>query len=383
MAVKQIPIEGSVAKGFERVRDQFAANFERAEPYRDVGASLAVYRGGKRVVDLWGGWRDKEHKRPWKRDTLVNVYSTTKGIVATALAMAADQGKLRYEDRVAKYWPEFAAAGKADVTVAQLISHQAGLPGFAAPTTVEDLYDWTGCCAKLAAQAPAWTPGTQTSYHACTYGYLAGEIFRRAMGESIGRFIARKIASPLGADIHLGLPPSEDGRVAPMIAPAVQPDLAAFNLPPVALMAMGNPVIQPSDANTAAWRRAELPAMNLHGTADGIARVFAALANGGELKGKRLLSPAAIARMCEVQSRRPDLLLGFPIEWGMGLALNTTGAIGPNPKAFGHTGWGGSFCMADPDLGIGAAYTLNRMGADLVGDPRGVALANAIAACGQ
>lgn len=381
MAIKQISIEGSIARGFERVRDQFAANFERPEPYRDVGASLAVYRHGKRVVDLWGGWRDVEHKRPWKRDTLVNVYSTTKGVIATALAMAVDAGKLRYEDRVAKYWPEFAAAGKADITVAQLISHQAGLPGFSAPTTVEDLYDWTSCCAKLAAQAPSWKPGEQTSYHACTYGWLAGEVFRLAMGESLGRFIARKIASPLGADIHLGLPASEDGRVAPMIAPAVEPDLAALNLPPIALMAMGNPVIQPSDANTAAWRRAELPAMNLHATADGIARVFGALANGGELKGKRLLSPAAITRMREVQSRRPDLLLGFPIEWAMGLALNTSGAIGPNPKAFGHTGWGGSFCMADPDIGIGAAYTLNRMGADLVGDPRGVDLSRAIAAC--
>lgn len=381
MAIKQISIEGSIARGFERVRDQFAANFERPEPYRDVGASLAVYRHGKRVVDLWGGWRDVEHKRPWKRDTLVNVYSTTKGVIATALAMAVDAGKLRYEDRVAKYWPEFAAAGKADITVAQLISHQAGLPGFSAPTTVEDLYDWTSCCAKLAAQAPSWKPGEQTSYHACTYGWLAGEVFRLAMGESLGRFIARKIASPLGADIYLGLPASEDGRVAPMIAPAVEPDLAALNLPPIALMAMGNPVIQPSDANTAAWRRAELPAMNLHATADGIARVFGALANGGELKGKRLLSPAAITRMREVQSRRPDLLLGFPIEWAMGLALNTSGAIGPNPKAFGHTGWGGSFCMADPDIGIGAAYTLNRMGADLVGDPRGVDLSRAIAAC--
>ena len=383
MAVKQISIEGSIAKGFERVRDQFAANFERPEPYRDVGASLAVYRRGKRVVDLWGGWRDVEQKRPWKRDTLVNVYSTTKGVVATALAMAVDAGKLRYEDRVAKHWPDFAAAGKADITVAQLISHQAGLPGFIAPTTVQDLYDWTGCCAKLAAQAPAWKPGEQTSYHACTYGWLAGEVFRRAMGESIGRFIAKKIAAPLGADVYLGLPASEDGRVAPMIAPAVEPDLAAMSLPPVALMAMSNPVIAPADANTPAWRRAELPAMNLHGTADGIARVFGALANGGELKGKRLLSRNSIERMCEVQSRRKDLLLGFELDWAMGLALNTTGALGPNPRTFGHTGWGGSFCLADPDTSVGAAYTLNRMGADLIGDPRGVELARTIFECSR
>jgi CubicO group peptidase (beta-lactamase class C family) len=381
MPVQQISVEGRVAKGFERVREQFAANFERPEPYRDTGASLAVYRNGKCVVDLWGGWRDTAHTKRWTRDTLVNVYSTTKGVVATALAMAVDAGRLRYEDRVTKHWPEFAAAGKQDITVAQLISHQGGLPGFVEPTTIEDLYDWHACCARLAAQAPAWKPGDATSYHACTYGYLAGEVFRRAAGMSLGQFIAREMAAVLGADIFLGLPSPEDHRVAPMIAPAVEPDLAALNLPPVALMALGNPVLQPADANTAAWRRAELPAMNLHGTADGIARVFAALANGGKLDGKRLLSRAGIERMCEVQCRRRDQLLGFEVEWAQGLALNSTGVFGPNPKAFGHTGWGGSFGFADPAVGIGAAYTLNRMGADLIGDPRGVDLATAISEC--
>jgi CubicO group peptidase (beta-lactamase class C family) len=380
MAVREISIDGEVARGFERVRDQFAANFERPEPYQDTGASLAVYRHGERVVDLWGGWRDAARTRPWTRDTLVNVYSTTKGIVAAALAMAVDRGFLRYEDRVAQHWPEFAAAGKDRITVAQLISHQGGLPGFAAPTTVEDLYDWTLCCARLAAQAPAWPPGEATSYHACTYGYLAGEVFRRAVGQSIGRFIAREMSAPLGADIFLGLPASEDHRVAPMIAPAVAPDLAALGLPPFAMMAMTNPQLLPSDSSAIAWRRAELPAMNLHGTADGIARVFAALANGGELCGRRLISPAAIERLRDVQSNRQDQLLSFPIEWGQGLALNT-GIFGPNPRAFGHTGWGGSFVFADPEAGIAAAYTLNRMGADLIGDPRGVDIAQAIASC--
>jgi CubicO group peptidase (beta-lactamase class C family) len=381
MAVHEISIEGEVARGFERVRDRFAANFERPEPYQDTGASLAVYRHGERVVDLWGGWRDAARTRPWTRDTLVNVYSTTKGIVAAALAVAVDRGFLRYEDRVAQHWPEFAAAGKDGVTVAQLISHQGGLPGFAAPTTVEDLYDWTLCCSRLAAQAAAWPPGEATSYHACTYGYLAGEVFRRAVGQSIGRFIAQEMTAPLGADIFLGLPASEDHRVAPMIAPAVAPDLAALGLPPFAMMAMSNPQLHPSDSSAAAWRRAELPAMNLHGTADGIARVFAALANGGELGGRRLISSAAIERLRDVQSNRQDQLLSFPIEWAQGLALNATGIFGPNPRAFGHTGWGGSFVFADPEAGIAAACTLNRMGADLIGDPRGVDIAQAIAGC--
>jgi CubicO group peptidase (beta-lactamase class C family) len=381
MAVHEIPVEGEVARGFERVRDQFAANFERPEPYQDTGASLAVYRRGECVVDLWGGWRDPARSRPWTRDTLVNVYSTTKGVVAAALAMAVDRGFLRYEDRVAQHWPEFAAAGKDGIAIAQLISHQAGLPGFVAPTTVEDLYDWTLCCARLAAQAPAWPPGETTSYHACTYGYLAGEVFRRAVGQSIGRFMAQEMAAPLGADIFLGLPASEDHRVAPMIAPAMAPDLAALGLPPFAMMAMTNPQLHPSDSSAVAWRRAELPAMNLHGTADGIARVFAALANGGELGGKRLVSPTAIERLRDVQSNRQDQLLSFPIEWAQGLALNSTGIFGPNPRAFGHTGWGGSFVFADPEAGIAAAYTLNRMGADLIGDPRGVDIAQAIAGC--
>jgi CubicO group peptidase (beta-lactamase class C family) len=381
MAVHEISVEGEVVRGFERVRDQFAANFERPEPYQDTGASLAVYRNGERVVDLWGGWRDAARKRPWTRDTLVNVYSTTKGIVAAALAMAVDRGFLRYEDRVAQHWPEFAAAGKDGVTVAQLISHQGGLPGFAAPTTVEDLYDWTLCCSRLAAQAPAWPPGEATSYHACTYGYLAGEVFRRAVGQSIGRFIAEQMSAPLGADIFLGLPASEDHRVAPMIAPAMAPDLAALGLPPFAMMAMTNPQLHPSDSSAIAWRRAELPAMNLHGTADGIARVFAALANGGKLGGERLISPTAVERLRDVQSNRQDQLLSFPIEWAQGLALNSTGVFGPNPRAFGHTGWGGSFVFADPEAGVAAAYILNRMGADLIGDPRGVDIAQAIAAC--
>jgi CubicO group peptidase (beta-lactamase class C family) len=165
-----------------------------------------------------------------------------------------------------------------------------------------------------------------------------------------------------------------------MIAPAVQPDLAALNLSPVAMMAMTNPELSPEQANTRAWRGAELGAMNMHATADGVARVFAALANGGELEGVRILKPASIARMCEVQSDRVDMLLGFALHWAHGVALNTTGVFGPNPTAFGHTGWGGSFGFADPRTGVAAAYTMNRMGPDLIGDARALALVQAIGA---
>jgi len=381
MALTELSFEGSVAPGFEAVREQFEANFLREDLTCDVGASLSVYKHGKRVVDLWGGYRDLARTRPWTRDTLANVYSTTKGIVAIAMAMAQERGRIDYAAPVARYWPEYGANGKHRTTVAQVLSHQAGLPGFAAPTAPNDIYDWTGSCAKLAAQEPSWVPGENTSYHACTYGFLAGEIFRRAMGETLGGFIERELAAPLGADIHLGLAASEDDRVAPMIAPAAPPDLAALNLSPLAAMALINPALDPAQANTRAWRAAELPAMNMHANADGIARVYGALANLGRLDGAYVLAPASLARMLEVQSTRRDMLLGFDAHWTHGVPLNTTGVLGPNKAAFGHTGWGGSFGFADLEAGVGAAYVMNRMGPDLLGDARAVALCSALARC--
>lgn len=381
VATKALELHGAVAPGFERVRDVFAANFERPESQRDVGAAVSVYRHGREVVSLWGGWRTAERTEPWTRDTLVNVYSTTKGVVAVAFAIAVDRGLIDYDAPIARYWPEFAARGKGAATVSHALSHQVGLPGFVAPTSVEDLYDWRSSCDKLAAQAPAWIPGEATCYHACTFGFLAGEIFRRATGQAMGPFIAQQIARPLQADVHLGLAEREDSRVAPMIAPAIQPDLAALGLSDIAMMAMSNPVLRPEDANTRAWRAAELGAMNLHATADGVARIFAAVAQGGELHGVRIMSPAAIQAMTEVQSTRHDMMLGFDIHWARAVALNTTGVFGSNPSAFGHTGWGGSFGYADPEAGIGVSYTLNRMGPELIGDARAVALAHAISEC--
>jgi CubicO group peptidase (beta-lactamase class C family) len=374
-------VQGFVAPGFEPVRTAFEANFARAEPLRELGAALAVYRHGERVVDLWDGWRDPARSQPWTHDTLVNVYSTTKGVVAVAFAMAVERGLIDYAAPVARYWPEFAAEGKDHTTVAHVLSHQAGLPGFAAPTSAENIYDWDACCAKLAAQAPSWVAGEATCYHAGTFGFLAGEIFRRATGQSLGTFIAQHLTRTLGADAHLGTPVSQDTRIATLVPPAAPPDIAALNLPAAALMALTNPDLDPQQANTRAWRAAELPAMNLHASADGIARIFAAVANDGALDGVRILHPASIAAMTKVQSTRADMLLGFEVHWAHGLPLNTTGVFGPNPKAFGHTGWGGSFGFADPDAGIGAAYVMNRMGPDLIGDARAVALAQAIGAC--
>jgi CubicO group peptidase (beta-lactamase class C family) len=379
MSVKY-EIHGTAAPGFEAVRAAFAENFAREGDYQEVGAALIAFHRGRLVVDLWGGFADRARTRPWRRDTLANVWSATKGVVAAAVAILVDRGVFRYEDKVAAHWPEFAEAGKGDTTLAQILSHQAGLPGFADPTTLDDFCDWNGCVAKLAQQQPLWAPGAATSYHAMTYGWLAGEIVRRATQKSFGQFVHDEIAAPLDADIFIGLPESEDGRVAEMIGPKHVRDISGLSLPPSAVMALTNPQQEPERPNLRAWRAAEIPAGNGHASAAGLARLYAALVNGGRLDDVKLLSPAAIARMTTPATNggRKDMFLGFEDSWGMGMALNRPGIYGPNPRAFGHSGWGGSFACADPDAGVAIGYVCNQMGPELVGDPRTQGLCAAI-----
>ena len=376
-------VQGHVATGFEGARDAFAANFSRDGDYREVGAAFAAFHRGRCVVDLWGGYRDRARTRAWTRDTLVNVWSSTKGIVAAAAAMLVERGVLRYEDPIAKHWPDFAAAGKENITLALALSHQAGLPGLVEPTSLADQWDWNGCCAKLARQEPAWPPGTATSYHAMTYGWIVGETLRRASGRSIGNFAREEIAGPLGADIFIGLPESEEARVAEMSPPINPPDMSQLPLPDAARMAIANPVQDPLVPNSRAWRAAEIPAANGQASAMGLARIYAALANAGVLDGVRLLKPESIARMTTpaTSNGRKDMFLGFIDCWSMGMALNTPGIYGPNARAFGHSGWGGSFGCADPDAGIAIGYVCNQMGPGLVGDPRTAGLCAAVLSC--
>ena len=374
-------IHGKVEAGFERVREAFAANFQRTDDYRELGAALAVYRAGRCVVDLWAGHADRARSRAWERDTLINVYSTSKGIVATAAAMVVEAGKLRYEDPVAKYWPEYAQAGKEATTVAHLLSHQAGLTGFTEPTTVDDLGNWSACCAALARQAPFWPPGTTSSYHAMTWGYLVGEVIRRAGGASVGALIRERIARPLGADVHVGLPGALEPRVAQMLRPRTPPDLSSLTQPPQALAALVNPQLDGEVCNSRAWRAAEIPAANGQASAQGVARIYAAIANGGELDGVRLLQPETIRRMTQIQSPRADLLLGFSNNWALGYSFNQVGMLGPDVQTFGHAGWGGSFGCANLDAGVGIGYVCNQMGAQLVGDPRCAGLCQVVFDC--
>ncbi|MFP5304427.1 MAG: serine hydrolase domain-containing protein, partial [Gammaproteobacteria bacterium] len=210
--VPGMQIHGRVAPGFERVREAFAANFERDDAYREAGAALAVYRGGECVVDLWGGVADRAGTRPWMRETLINVYSTTKGLVAALVAMLVDDGVLDYDAPLVRWWPEFGAAGKEATTLAHLLSHQAGLTGFQEHAAVEDLYDWDAACARLARQAPCWPPGTVSSYHAMTWGFLVGEVIRRAVGAGVGALCGERLRAALGADVFIGLPHDAQAR---------------------------------------------------------------------------------------------------------------------------------------------------------------------------
>jgi CubicO group peptidase (beta-lactamase class C family) len=368
-------IAGKVAPGFEPVREAFAANFERPQAYRELGAALAVYRHGDCVVDLWAGYADRARTRPWTRDTLVNLWSTTKGIAALCVARLVERGALSYADRVSDHWPDFAAAGKAEITVAQLLSHQAGLPGFADPVSIEDLFDQPGSAARLAAQAPLWPPGTANGYHAVTWGVLTAELVRRVDGRTIGRFLAEALAGPAGADVYIGLPPALGDRVAELVPPDQPVDLAALDLNPAMVMALASPRLDPNRANEPDWRAAELPALNGHGSAQGIARLYA-----GALSGA-LFSTATLAAMTEIAADRVDLVLGFNPQWGMGVARNASGMFGPLPDVFGHSGWGGSFGCAHRESGIAIGYALNHMGPELVGDPRATALCAAVFEC--
>jgi CubicO group peptidase (beta-lactamase class C family) len=370
-------IQGTCEAKFEPVREIFTQTFAVEGPYRNAGASLCVYAEGRCVVDLHGG--EVTPGQPWTRDTLVNIWSATKGVVATAVAMLVDQGRLSYDAPVAKYWPEFAQAGKQGITVAQLMSHQAGVNGYVAPTTLVDLCNWETATSRLAAQAPFWTPGESTSYHAVTYGFLAGELVRRASGKSVCRFLAEDLSGPLGADIFIGVPEAQRSRISPIRGPKVARTLSQ-GMHPIAQRAVTNPQLTAELPNDDAWIAAELPAVNGHATASGLAKLYSALANGGRLGTRDLISREGIERMRTPLSTRPDLMLGART-WAAGVVLNAEGNYGPNPKTFGHSGWGGSFGCADPDSGIGIGYVHNQMGPDVTGDPRGVNLCRAIFEC--
>jgi CubicO group peptidase (beta-lactamase class C family) len=365
-----VEIQGRCEDRFKEVRDALAANLAKGA---DVGASVAVSLNGELVVDIWGGWVDEAHSRPWASDTITNVWSTTKTMTAVCALMLADAGELDLDAPVDRYWPEFAAGGKGGVVlVRHLMAHTSGLPGWAEPMTTEDLYDWDKATSLLAAQEPWWEPGTASGYHAVTQGFLVGEVVRRITGQTLGTFFRERVAEPLGADFHIGLDPAQFDRVANVIPPPPYNLDGDVPLGEQALRVLGNPMLSAEASWTEPWRRAEIPAANGHGHARAVATIQAAIANGGEAGGVRLFSAATCERILEQQSYGTDLVLGVPIKFGIGYGLPSPEMpISPSGRACFWGGWGGSVVVIDMDQHLTVAYMMNKMGDGLLGDDRG------------
>ena len=381
-------VQGSCAPRFEKLRRTFEESFGRGE----LGAAVAVVLDGDPVVELWGGWADAARTRPWRRDTLVSVASTTKGITAVCLNRLVEAGGVDLDAPVARVWPEFEQAGKRGVTLRHVLSHRAGLPALRTPLPPEALFDWERMTAALAAEAPFWEPGAQHGYHALTYGHLAGEVLRRVDGRSLGGYFREEIARPLGLDFHVGLAAADEARCAEIVPlrapPATDPRWRnklherMRDKSSLLGMAFGNPPRSRAVVNTSAWRRAEIPAANGHGTALAIARLYGALARGGTQDGVPVLSPSALARATHEEAHGPDAVLaGLTTRFGLGFMLAHRGLpLGSSPRAFGHPGMGGSLGFADPDARLGFGYVTNRMQSGLAGDARGFALIAALGA---
>ncbi|MGZ6014087.1 MAG: serine hydrolase domain-containing protein [Caulobacteraceae bacterium] len=367
--------KGITQDRFAGVRTAFEENLASGA---DLGASFCATLEGEVVVDLWGGFADAAKTRPWQRDTIVNVYSTTKTMTALCALILADRGELDFDAPVAKYWPEFAANGKAEVKVSHLMAHSAGLSGWKERITIEDLYDWEKVTALLAAQAPLWPPGSQAGYHAISQGYLVGEVVRRITGRSLGTFFREEIAEPLGADFHIGLPASEDDRVAELIPPVSGTGAGEGQQNEIQAITFNNPVIDVSATRTRGWRGAEIPAAGGTGNARSIAQVHAILANGGVAQGKRFMSEAGCRKALELQIEGEDLMLGRGARYGMGFGLSGGIVPLPGPNMIFWGGYGGSLVIIDMDRRTSFGYAMNRMQGTTTGDMRALGLAMAM-----
>ena len=376
-----VDVQGTCDARFEPVREVLA---EQLDSGNDTGASIVVDVDGRTVLDLWGGWCDPGHGRPWTENTITNVWSTTKTVTNLAALMLADRGLLDPYAPVAKYWPEFAENGKERVEVRHVLSHTSGVSGWEAPFTTEDMYDREAATRQLATQAPWWEPGTASGYHAQNQGHLVGELVRRLSGKTLKTFVAEEIAAPLGADFQIGAIEADWDRIAPVTPPPPLPvDLASLDPESPMYKTFTGPAAHAGAANTPAWRRAELGALNGHGNARSVAAILRVLALGGEAGGVRLLSPDTIGLIFDEQSHGPDLVLGVPIRFGIGYALPETQTVPyvPQGRACYWGGWGGSVILMDLDARTTISYMMNKMGPGIIGSDRSEAYVRAIRDC--
>jgi CubicO group peptidase (beta-lactamase class C family) len=396
MVVVQGHVEPRLAPLKEKLEEQFAAG-------QHIGAGVAVYQHGELVADLWAGAANEDTGAPWERDTMAMSYSTTKGLTATCLHVLADRGLVDYQAPVSRYWPEFAKNGKEKITVYHLLTHQAGMAQVPEGMYGSDLFDWERVIHGLEEEAPAWEPGTETGYHAITFGFLVGEVVRRVSGKSLGTFLRDEVCAPLGLrDMYIGTPENVEPRIAklknrmiispeqmqqiqerlqggqPMMSPLMQ---RAMGARPGTMM--GEQRDDPFD--TPEGHRAELPALNGVMTARDLARMYACFAGYGQIDGVRLLTDQRVRIMSKLQTRRPDKVIVVEVGWALGYM---TGGIegwpqGPRETAFGHAGLGGSIGYCDPEIGMAFGFTTNALAMDLIGYGRTAQLADTARMCAE
>ena len=369
MAPIRTLVEGSCDPAFSRVRDAFHNNFTAHD---EVGAAVTVYVGRREVVDLWGGWRDAARCKPWARSTIVNAYSVGKGITSMLVLALVGQQRLALDQKVADVWPAFGANGKSEVTLREVLSHQAGLPAIRSLLADNDLGNWSGITDTLAQQAPWWEPGTAHGYHVNTFGFLAGEAARRAAGAaSFRRALQEVLCQRADAEFYVGLPmfahrlcadivgnsaiPRDRDALANLVVPPETPPEQremrnkAYTNPP-AISGVGV-------VNSSWWRSIEIPSTNGHGTARGVARLYAEALTGS------LFPQSLLEEACTTQSEGPDEILGRETRFGLGFQLpQEHRRMGPGKRTFGHFGYGGSLGFGDPDSQISFAYLMNRPG---------------------
>jgi len=370
-------INGVCPPQFAAVRDAFAANFAAG---KELGARFTAQVAGETVVDIWAGSADRAGTRAFDAATLTPVFSTGKAVMALMIARLVDAGKLDYEATVASYWPEFGQNGKAGITLGQLISHQGGLSGFYPPQDPSIWFDVPATLKALCEQAPLWTPGDGSGYHPIAGGYLLGEIFRCADGRSLGMALREDIAAPFGIEVMIGTPDDYEPRIAHLQKPNAPPDLGPIDtIKQAAFLDRGS---APAGRGSGDWRRMEIPSANAHATAIGLARLLGIIANGGVLDGQKILSLGTLGQLTRERVYGQDRVLPYRLSWGAGLLRNKGIDIyGPNERAVGHSGWGGSCAMADPERKVSAAYVMNKQSAWLIGDPRPVGLIDAFYDC--
>ena len=372
-------IHGECDPQFSKVKETFEKLYLED---REIGSCFAVYKDGNPLVNLWGGFLDKDKTKPWQKDNLVTVYSTTKGVAAFCIALAMEKGLLKYEEKVSTYWPEFSSNGKEDITIGMLMSHQAGI---CSPETrnVEDYYNQSLMAEKLAGMTPIWEPGTASGYHSMTFGWLTSELILRVTGKSLGTFFREEVGDQHEIDFFIGLPESEDHRVAELVPFDIvrsenseQQQVELTDAQKSQRNSAGTLDIQ----NTKAWRQAEIPSANGQGNAGGLAKLYSLIVP--EDNSLKLLKDDTVNQMTTMQIEGRDLVLAVQVRWGVGFILNKHKIIyGPVEGAFGHSGYGGSCAFGDPENKIGVSYVMNRMLDNFNADGRSIELINATYDC--